>query len=186
MDFKSLIKTVAPAIATAIGTPAAGAAVSILSNLIFKEDNKSEQDIQNAILDGLPKETVLDIRKADQDFAIQMSKIANESQQFYLLDVQDARKHNADNPQIFTLGYVILLIFFISMLVQVVFGFFVVNGKIEIQEVGLIAAFFSLLGNISGATGTMAQQVIGFWFGSSSSSHRKSEQMADAIKNSIK
>ena len=184
MDFKSLIKTIAPAIATAIGTPAAGSAVSILSNLIFKEDNKSEQDIQNAILDGLPNATVLEIRKADQDFSVQMTKLSNEAQQYYLLDVKDARKTHGSSDKLYTLAYIVLCTFAGIMMATLCGGYEALSGGIQIKPETL-AVVSGIACGIVGYAAAIAQQVIGYYFGSSAGSSKKTDAMTDAMTKSI-
>jgi VIT1/CCC1 family predicted Fe2+/Mn2+ transporter len=173
MDWKSIVKTVAPTLATALGGPLSGAAVSILSNAILGT-NGTENDVSEAILRGLTPEAQLALRKADQDFAVQVQTLANDAIKTYMDDVQDARKHNSSNQNIVKLAYIILSIFAAIMACALVFSL-LKAGDINPAESALTGA---VVGYVAG----LAQQVVGFFFGSSSSSDKKTDAMADAIK----
>jgi hypothetical protein len=47
----------------------------------------------------------------------------------------------------------------------------------QMQDASMAATIFMLLGTLVGATGTAAQQVIGYWFGSSKGSADKTAAM---------
>lgn len=98
-DWKQVVGTVAPAIATAFGTPVAGAAVAALSAAIFGTSKASPDDIATAIAGGnLTGEQIAAIHKADNDFKLEqertrreLAKIDADTEAAYLADVQSAR-----------------------------------------------------------------------------------------------
>lgn len=73
MDWQSIIKTVAPWIGTAIGGPLGGMAVEAAANALGVSD-KSVEKIKQALA-GMTPEEALALKKADQDFAVQMQAL---------------------------------------------------------------------------------------------------------------
>jgi hypothetical protein len=65
---KKTISTIAPALATAFGGPAAGIAVGTLSNLLLGKPNGSESEILNA-LSTISPEMLLKIKQLDLEYA---------------------------------------------------------------------------------------------------------------------
>lgn len=83
----------------------------------------------------------------------------------------------------FILGTFIILLASISTLMQIVFCFFLIIKNISIQDAGLLAFISGLMGNINGYLLSNAQQVVGFFFGSSSDSSEKIKSSVDPINN---
>lgn len=73
MDWQSLLKTVAPWIGTAIGGPLGGMAVEAVGNALGLQD-KTVETVKQA-LSGATPEQMLAVKKADQDFAVQMQAL---------------------------------------------------------------------------------------------------------------
>lgn len=98
-DWKKVVRTLAPAAATAFGTPVMGLAVTALSNAIFGSPDHSADDVATAISSGsLSGEQIVAIKAADNDFRIKMqqmqidlARMEVETDTAYLKDVQDAR-----------------------------------------------------------------------------------------------
>lgn len=98
-DWKRLVRTLAPAAATAFGTPAMGLAVSALSNAIFGREDASADEVATAIAGGnLTGEQIQAIRAADNEFKLKMqalnidlAKLEADTELAYLEDVQNAR-----------------------------------------------------------------------------------------------
>jgi len=75
------------------------------------------------------------------------------------------------------LSYVILFAW-ITTTAGTLWGLFeLASGGMQIQDASMAATIFMLLGTLVGATGTAAQQVIGYWFGSSKGSADKTAAM---------
>lgn len=73
MDWQSLLKTIAPWIGTAIGGPLGGMAVEAVGNALGLQD-KTVETVKQA-LSGATPEQMLAVKKADQDFAVQMQTL---------------------------------------------------------------------------------------------------------------
>jgi len=78
MDWKSLVGTVAPWIGTALGGPLGGMAVTAIGSALGI-DAKSEDSIKQALA-GVTPDQMLALKKADQDFALQMQALGFKNQ----------------------------------------------------------------------------------------------------------
>lgn len=83
-DWRGLVKTVAPTLATALGGPLAGMAVKHIGDAIGLD--QATQETVSAALQGASPETLQKLKQADQDFALKMKA----------LDI-DLAKIDADN-----------------------------------------------------------------------------------------
>lgn len=167
-DWKSLVGTVAPTIATALGGPVAGLAVKALSSAILGKDDGDQTEIA-AALKGATPETMLALKKADQDFAARMKELDID---VYKLDAQDrdsARSMQRDTrspvpPAIAVLVFV---------------GFFGILGAL--MFVALPPESADPLKIMLGALGALVGQIANFFFGSSSDSRKKTDLMSQSI-----
>jgi hypothetical protein len=183
MTWQSIIKTVAPSLATALGGPLAGAAVGVLSKAILGGEG-SESDIEHAVMQGLSPDALAALKKADQEFSLEMHRISSETEKAYLLDVQDARKAHGDSPEIYKMAYVILGTFGAIVTFVLIGCYLLVSNQIapNPENMAIIATISGIAGAIIGYSANNAQQVVGYFFGSSASSSQKTDAMADAIK----
>lgn len=122
---------------------------------------------------------VLAYRKAVLDQELEFRRIALAETQAYIDDTQDARKYRDDKT--FWLGISVLSIYAVILLVVILGLGLVLTGKITMAE-GVFAAVTGLIGAIVSRIDSNAQQVIGFFFGSSKGSSDKTDAMAEAIK----
>lgn len=118
MDWKSIIGTVAPTIATALGGPMAGAAVKFLGSQFLGDENASEQQVSEFVQNANP-DTLLKIKQADQEFKVQMAKIGVDVFKIEADEKKDARKAFAQSqmPAILSIG----LTFIIGLLLYALF-----------------------------------------------------------------
>ena len=108
-----------------------------------------------------------------------LEEIAFKREKLYVDDVQDARKYRDD--KVFWLGICVLVSFALIMGVTL-WGLYGLMTKQFVIDPALIAAVFGLVGSIIGYFAANAQQVVGYFFGSSSGS----KQNGDAVRDSIK
>ena len=73
-DWKSIVKTVAPILATALGGPLAGAATSAISQALLGKKDGTETEIATILQTASP-ETLLALKKANQDFEVKMKEL---------------------------------------------------------------------------------------------------------------
>ena len=190
MDWQGVVKSVSPAIATALGGPLVGTAVKVLGEVIQGKSDASQAEVQSAVEAGLPPEIMVRLKEADNSFKVQMAqagidleRINAQREQQYLLDVQDARRAHAGDLAVYRLGVSILLTFALSMCLVLWGCFEMLTGGMPIKEPAAVAAVFGLLGSVVGYVAANAQQVVGFFFGSSRGSENKTNAMASAMRN---
>lgn len=162
---KRAIAGVAPSLATALGGPLAGAAVGQLSRLIFGDESVDEETLSQALEQANP-ETLLAIKKAEQEFQIALREASVEAQRIDAGDRADARarqvKMNDWTPSF--LGALVII------------GFFVVLGFMVARKLppGTETEFSIMLG----ALATMTAAVVNYFFGSSAGSREKTQLIA--------
>ena len=155
------LKTLAPTIATALGTPLAGMAVAAISKAIGCEPDEVQGIISS---NKLTAEQVASIQLAELELKKQAQSMNLDFEQLAVADRKSAR-----DMQIATKSYltpslaVIIVTSFIGVVVATLAGF----SKIESAMAGTLIGYLS----------AKAEQVISFYFGSSASSQRKDEMI---------
>lgn len=163
-DWKQLVGSVAPTIATALGGPLAGMATKALATALGCDDAEVEEVLQNAT----PEQLVV-LKQADQEFKLRMKELDIDLVKLANQDRQGARELFRVNkwPQIILSGLFIMGYFSILALLG--------TGHITPGE-ALRDAFLLLLGVVTREVPTIMQ----FWFGSSEGSKDKAGVMAGA------
>ena len=156
IDWKSVLRTVAPTLATALGGPLAGAAVASISAAIGKPD-ATQADIATIVASGNP-DILLKLKEAEQTFSAKMKELDIELEKVNAGDRASARQREVtvkDNaPKI--------------LAVVVTVGFFGVLAymfKYGVPKEGDEALLILL-----GALGAGFSMVLSYYFGSSSGS----------------
>lgn len=166
-NWKGLIGTVAPTLATALGGPMAGAAVKAIAGAVGLDDGATEKDIEVALRDVSP-DVLMRIKEADNTFDVKMKELGVDILKLDQQDRASARDMAAKTgrePQIvlsvvYTLGYIWLLYAFVT-------------GGVQVAE-GVKSEFSIVLGVLTAAQ----SQILNFWFGSSSGSKEKTAHLA--------
>lgn len=168
MDFTTIVKTIAPWIGTALGGPLGGMAVEAAANALGLSD-KTADAVKTAISGATP-EQMLALKKADQDFALQMHALGfkqiTDLESIAAGDRKDARGMQVAKPSpvpavlssLVTAGYFGILI-----------G--IMRGWLRIDD---SQALLLMLGSLTTAWGA----VMAFWFGTTRDSARKTEIIA--------
>jgi hypothetical protein len=185
MDWKSIIKNTAPVLGSALGGPLGGVAASFISNALTGE-SLTQEALSDVINKGLSSDEVLSLKRAEQEFTLEILRLNSDQNKAYLADTQNARAMyiNSDATQkkrTFILGIILLAIFFSMMLLQIVWGYKLITEGVAIRDPAMIGFISSTLGNVSGYVAAYAQQVVGFFFGSSSGSETKNEMLKSVI-----
>lgn len=164
---RGVISAVAPTVGLALGGPLGGLAGNVLAAALGTDDSKK---LENAIAIQNP-ETLLALKKAEQDFLIKLEELGIQEQQLVIQDRVDARslakvdmRPHVALTALFLVGYFGLLYLFVAGEVSVPF---------EYKEF-----FFALVGVITASI----PQLMGFWFGSSHGSIQKTEMMSNGGK----
>lgn len=162
--------SVAPTLATAFGGPLAGMAVSIAGK-VFGLNNATQEDIQNIVVGSKP-EDLLKLKIADNDLKLALKAL---DVKLVELDVQDrtsARGLFANATKLIGWVSVLTIAGFFSSI------YYVLHGGIK----GMDPEEVILVGTVIGYMAANTQQVYNYLFGSSDSSVKKNEILADAMK----
>lgn len=181
-DWKSTLGMIAPALASAIGSPLAGKAVSILGQVVLGNNEASESQIATVVQAGLPPDIVMRLRDADSAFQTRMRELDLSEQQLYVQDTEAARSHHSAQARVFWLGVAVLVSFTLVCAISVFGGYHLLFNSSPIPE-GLLAAVFSLIGATMGYAASNAQSVVNFYFGSSRGSDDKTRALAEGFKS---
>ncbi len=165
MDWKYLVKSVAPVLGTALGGPMGGAAAKFIGDKLLGNPDATEEDLSDYILGASPDQ-LAELKKLDQDFKLKMRELDVDVFKLENEDRASARELFKVNkwPQIilsalFIVGYFVILGLLLS-------------GFLSIAP-GLKDTAILLLGIMTREIPTIMQ----FWFGSSSGSKDKSVQI---------
>lgn len=184
-DWKKIVGIVAPGLATTLAGPLAGGAVKILADKLLGGSTgdpvADEAKIAGMLAGGITPEIRLRLVEAENALKIETMKIDADLDKAYLGDVADARKAHAGNADILTLGIIILVVWALLTGATLYGLFLMLSGGVEIKDVGIVATVFTVLGSTVGYVSNIAQQVVGFYFGSSRGSTQKTVAMTDAI-----
>jgi len=175
MDLGKIIGTVAPWIGTALGGPIGGAATRELCKAIgLTKDDPSQDEISQAIANATPDQ-LLALKKADQDFAVQMQTLG-------FKNVADLEKIAADDRasardrEIKTGDWTPR-----ALAIAVTLGFFGV--LVFLMKYDIPATEQNVLNVMLGSLGTAWIAIVTYYFGSSAGSTAKSETIDKLMSN---
>jgi hypothetical protein len=169
MDWREVIGAVAPTIATALGGPLAGLGVEALGKALgISEPNVKK--LQDVLAHGqLTGDHIAALKQAEMAIKIRMRELDIQEEQLASVDRDSARKMQISNkslvPPVLATLIVILVCTAEGMLL---FGTFPSTADPI------------LIGRIMGTLDSALMLVLSFYFGSSSSSERKTEIMAQS------
>lgn len=161
-DWKKTLSTVAPTLATALGGPLAGMAVSVAGKALGLSD-PDEDAIASAVLSGSP-ESLVALKQANQEFEVRLKELDIELEKVNAADRNSARELARDKgiqPQI------VLSTVFVGAFAGLLWLLF--TGKAEGLTGQNLEISYMLLGILSAGM----TQVMNFWFGSSAGSKQK-------------
>jgi hypothetical protein len=166
-------------------------AANTVSEAIGVEVKPTREAISSAVSAATPEQLV-DMQVKDSEFKLkmqtlgfnhieEMSRLALAETQTYAADTQQARDKFATNQSVFRLGAVILATFAISIGMAMWGAYLLLSGGITVKDVGMVAAVFSFLGTMVGYMAANAQQVVGYYYGSSKGSGDNREALSASI-----
>lgn len=94
-DWRSVVGTVAPAIATALGGPLAGLATSAVAKAFGLGAEVSEDEVVAAVRGATP-EQLLALKQADQQFALEMNRLGVDLERIAAQDRDSARRREIE------------------------------------------------------------------------------------------
>ena len=161
----NLVRTVAPSIARAVGGPLAGMATKAISEALLGKPDGSEEELLQAAAKATP-EQLLALKKAENDFALQMRELDIDLERIAGADRDSARNREIKTrdwtPKILaagiTVGYFGVLFYMLT------------HG---LPTTGGSEAMLVMLGTL----GTAFGGVMAYYFGSSAGSKEKTEAL---------
>ncbi len=169
-DWKNLVRTVAPGLATALGGPLAGAAVQTISQAILGKPDGTEDEVAAAVVSG-GTDALLKIKEADGAFAIKMKELGVDLEKIHQADRDSARSREVRTGDVWTPRVLAATIVggFLTMVAAVLLG--KVTGITDPIAAGMI-------GTLIGYVSAKADQVVSYYFGSSAGSAAKTDLLA--------
>lgn len=162
----NLVRTVAPTIASAVGGPLAGIAVRTISDALLGKPDGTEAELVQAALGATP-EQLLALKKAEQDFVIQMRELDIDLERIGNQDRDSARNREIKlkdvTPKV--------------LAAAVTFGYFGVLFwmlRYGLPTTGGSEAMLVMLGTLGTAWGG----IVAYYFGSSAGSRDKNDTIS--------
>ena len=147
---KNLVGAVAPTIGTALGGPMGGMAANMIADVLGVPN--TPKAIEKAIQEATP-EQMLELKKAEQDFEIQMKELEVDVFKLEVADTQDARGKFSKDWTARIMG------------ISVVGGFMGYIFLVTLQPPEQNSE--ALINLVLGYLGGLASAVISFYFGAS-------------------
>ncbi|MBC2712854.1 MAG: hypothetical protein HGJ94_18250 [Desulfosarcina sp.] len=171
-DWKQLVRTVAPGVASVFGTPLAGMATKIIADAVLGPGKDQEPDIDaqlNAAMAGASPDVLLRIKEADQQFTVEMKKLDIDLERMAYGDAADARARQVALKDKMPAVIATILILMFGLALGTLF-------KYDIPE-----ANKTVVMSMIGSLGTMAVTAAAYYLGSSRGSARKDGTISQAI-----
>lgn len=169
IDWKELVRGVAPTVATALGGPFAGIAVKMIGNKVLGKPDATEDDVAGAIANGSP-DALIRLREVETEFLKFMENAGIERERLAVNDRDSARKRQMalgdKTPQILT---VFCLIAWVAM------QYVLLTHVVPAENRELIARALGTLDALLGMGFT-------YFLGSSSGSKDKTALLEKAIR----
>lgn len=166
VDWKKVVAAVAPGLATALGGPLAGVAVSALSEQLLGRPDGSEAEVATALRVG-GSDALLKLKDAEQAFQTRMRELDIDLERLHQADRANARDREAKTGDVWTPR---LLAFFVTAGFFGVLSFLLLVGKPADGGDALMV----MLGALGGAWAS----VVAYFFGSSAGSAAKTDILA--------
>lgn len=169
-DWKNLVRTVAPGLATALGGPLAGAAVQTISTAVLGKPDGTEEEVAIAVASG-GADALIKLKEAENAFAIKMKEIGVDLEKVHAGDRNSAREREVKTGDVWTPRILAATIIggFLAMVASVLLG--KVTGITDPVAAGMI-------GTLIGYVSAKADQVVSYYFGSSAGSAAKTDLLA--------
>jgi hypothetical protein len=189
MDWEQIARTVAPTVATGLFGPLGGIVANIVGGILLPEASQkgtvTPQDVANKIATLTDPADLEKLRQAE----VELKKFEADNQfRFTQLEAQgvdSARSMRigglvSGNRTADRLAWVALVSFLVVTVLVILVVALLIGGVFQINQANTDAwlAVSGLIGSILGYFSANANQVVGFYFGSSSGSAAKSDQIA--------
>lgn len=169
LDWKAVVRTVAPALATALGTPLAGMATKVITDALLGADatDKSDEAIARAVQSASPDQLIA-LRQADLQFKKDITALGVDLERLSNEDRANARQREIASGDVWTPR---------MLAAGVTIGFFGVLAWL--LSAGIPPNGGEALLVMLGSLGTAWAGIIAYYFGSSAGSRHKSDLLAE-------
>lgn len=183
-DLKKAIASVAPTLATMLGGPLAGTAVTALESAFGLTPGAGQDGITQVIQGGgMTPEVIAQVRARDQEHAeklkqadIDLAKL-NADHEAAMAATDAADRDSARRREIAVRGWTTPALAWLVVGASVALGAAVVTGYVTKDP-----AQATLVGTVLGYVFSEAKQVLAYYFGSSFGSERKTELLSQVPK----
>lgn len=176
-DWKAIVGTVAPTIATALGGPLAGMAVSTVAKALGMSPDAKETDIKDAIAKSNNPELLLKLKEAELTFATKMRELDIDVEKIAAEDRNSARQREVAlrdwTPKVLAIFYTVFYFGILLWILKWGLPADTANGSSAKEILNV------LFGILSAAQ----MSIITYYFGSSAGSAKKSIAMEELLKN---
>jgi hypothetical protein len=171
LDWKKIVATVAPTLATALGGPLAGVAVKTIATQILGKSDATEQEVEAAIL-GADPQTLIRLKELDHEFKTTMVNAGIKLEEIAAADRNSARQREISTGDSWTPRILAGFVVGITIILE---GYVMLNGlPTTVNEF--------VVGRILGTLDTATGMVLAYYFGSSASSRAKDETLSTIAK----
>lgn len=170
MDIFPVLKTIAPWIATALGGPLGGLAVDVATQALGVNE-KTAEGLKSALA-GATQEQILALKKADQEFAVQMQELGFKRETDLEKITSDDRASARDMQKVNKSVVPALLTCFVvgaftaTLVLLLKFDVPATNRDIVVYMIGQLSGGFT--------------SALAFWLGTTRHSENKTELLAKA------
>ncbi|PCJ70272.1 MAG: hypothetical protein COA62_06620 [Rhodobiaceae bacterium] len=168
MDWKKIVQTVAPGLATALGGPMAGIAARGIADALLGPGEAGQTAIEQAVLLASP-EDLRKLKQAEHVFQSQMKELQVDLERLHATDRASARDRQVKTGDIVP-GFIAA---------AALFGFFGILAAMVFTE--LPSHSQAPLNVMLGALGSLVVGIGNYYFGSSAGSSAKNELIANLM-----
>jgi hypothetical protein len=167
-DWKAVVRTVAPALATALGTPLAGMATKVITDALLGVDvtDTSEDALAMAVQSATPDQLIA-LKQADLQFKKDMAALGVDLEKLANEDRANARQREIATGDVWTpriLAYMLTT------------GFFLVLGAV--MAWGVPESARDTVNLLLGSLGTVWLGAMAYYHGTTAGSRAKTEMLA--------
>lgn len=170
VDWKGILATVAPALATAAGGPLAGVVTKTLAAKLLGKPDASQEEVEAAVA-GADPQTLLQLRQINLEFEKDMSDAG-----IRLEEISADDRANARAREIALKDKTPAIIAFLVLIVTLFVEAYVVIRGLPANADGI------LVGRVLGTLDAATLLILGYYYGTSASSHRKDQAIQDIAK----
>lgn len=165
IDWKKILGTVAPVLATAAGGPLAGVVTKTLASKLLGQPEATQEEVEKTVVEASP-ETLIKLKEIDAQFAESMGRLGIDFEKIAADDRANARAREVSLGGDWTVR--ILAYGIVGSFCALVFS--VLFGQVTAES--------TIAGAVIGYLSAKAEQVVSYYFGSSAGSKQKTEVMS--------